>query len=126
MAAHFTPHWVEDPLHGPKSPGIWILYIVTQIDGRHRPLAVVHRGEPSGLQLLFETVRGRDLIISCLRIIAIFSDPANRLAIQSEIAIATAFYQDSENLPLAPVELLEQPKVFCETWSIAPFFAHSK
>ncbi|KAE9371641.1 hypothetical protein N431DRAFT_508367 [Stipitochalara longipes BDJ] len=108
MAAAFTPHWVEHPLHGPEGPKAWIIFVVTQIGGRHRPLAVLHCGQPymspsDGLQ-------GRHIIFLCLRIIAIFSDSTNRVAIQSEIAIAADFYQDSDNLHLAPIELLEEPR----------------
>ena len=102
MATEFTPHWVEHPFIRPHGPNSWVFYVVANIYGRRYPLAVVHRDAPVGHT---SVLRGDDLIVSCLRIVRIFSDPCNRVAIESEVALAGDFFHDTENVPLPSVEL---------------------
>ena len=103
MAHAFTPHWVEHPLQGPEGPASWVFYVISQIDGQQRPLAVVIRQAITIAN--FEPSRGEDITPSCLRTLKIFSDPANRVAIESEVDIATDFYRESDNLSLPTAEL---------------------
>ncbi|KIM92907.1 hypothetical protein OIDMADRAFT_62143 [Oidiodendron maius Zn] len=98
MAAEFTPHWVEDLLMRPHGPNSWAFYVVANIHGRRRPLAVVYRDPPA-----WDTIR-------------IFSDPSNRVAIESEVTLATDFFQDAENVPLPSIELpKDRSFTFCAT-----------
>ncbi|KAI3323764.1 hypothetical protein HD806DRAFT_522330 [Xylariaceae sp. AK1471] len=88
MAAAFTPHWkeFEYPLH--KSRGqISGFSNCCGIGGQHRLLAVIRRSG-SVFSWGFASISVRDVLASCLRVIIIFSDPTNRMTIESERALA--------------------------------------
>lgn len=82
---------VSIAISGPES---WLFYVVAKLGPRVCPLAVTHLEgiEGSGL-------RGSKLLRTCIQIIAILSDPANRLAIQAELHLAEEFYRDGRHEP---------------------------
>lgn len=102
------------PRTGPRS---FLFYIVAKIHGLHRPLGVVMCLNIEYLALsdiLTISVEGDLVIGACLRLMNIFSDPANRTIIQAEMALAADFYRQQENplvmeLPrLKPWRLLQE------------------
>ncbi|KAI1412125.1 hypothetical protein F5Y13DRAFT_47659 [Hypoxylon sp. FL1857] len=100
-ATPFTPYWRA--LEPPGGPSSWVFFVVAQIAGRHRPVAVVSSvsDEPE------ESIMGYPLTACCRRIITIFGDPTNHLAIRAELALAVGYYVrdgDHEYL-LEPMEL---------------------
>jgi hypothetical protein len=105
MASEFVPHWVEHPEREPEAPKSWVFYVVSRIDEQYRPLAVVHRYPNSDSQV--DADKSRNIASPCLRLVKILSDQANRIAIESEIAIAASFYRDEGVLRQPPVELPE-------------------
>ena len=105
----FKPYWkpvrapVDEQLTGPYS---WVFFVVAQIAGRHRPVAVV---SSLGDNLLDETLQGYLLTAACQRIITIFTDRTNHPAIRAELALAAAYYtRDGDHeYHQEPVELPE-------------------
>ncbi|KAI8623456.1 hypothetical protein F5Y19DRAFT_458393 [Xylariaceae sp. FL1651] len=89
------PCWIKHPLSPPHSPESWVVYIVAEIAGAHRPLAVA-----TLLKTDVDSVGCTELMLLCRHIVSIFSDPANKLAIASEMSLAADFYQDPSNLTL--------------------------
>jgi hypothetical protein len=99
--------WMQ--LSQPDGPQSFLFYVVANIRGRHRPLGVVlHQGQRT-IQVQTEpSVQGRIVILSCLRIIDIFSDPANRAMVQAEMALAAEFYSRQERAPLVELPTLNR------------------
>ncbi|KAI0206131.1 hypothetical protein F4808DRAFT_408971 [Astrocystis sublimbata] len=83
-----------------QGPDSWVVYIVAEIAGAHRPLDVT-----TLLCTEDERVGCAKVITLCRYIVSIFSDSANKLAISSEMSLATDFYQDPSNLMLPVHEL---------------------
>ncbi|OTA65392.1 hypothetical protein K449DRAFT_421061 [Hypoxylon sp. EC38] len=90
----------------------WRHCVVAEIDGVLRPLAI---GEHNvrrrytwsswAHEQLLGTMRGecdRQAIISSSNVMTVLSDPANRLAIESELAMAVNYYRETYNTPLPP------------------------
>ena len=83
----FAPHW--KPVGSPADPYSWVFFVVAQIAGRHRPVAVV---SSLGDNSQDETLQGIPLTTACQRIVTIFADRSNHLAIRAELALATGYY----------------------------------
>ncbi len=102
----FTPYW-KHLGQQPVDPYSWVFFVVAQIAGRHRPVAVVSSlGDSSSEEL---TLQGYPLTAACQRVVTIFSDPTNHRAIRAELALAADYYMrdgDREYRP-NPVELPE-------------------
>ncbi len=105
----FEPDWVEAKNEESDSPDSLVVFVVAKLDtnssAQHYPLAVVRR---EGGLMSPDSIQGQDVLAPLQRIIAIFSDPANHVAIQSELSLAAQFYQDTNNMP-AQVELSNTP-----------------
>jgi hypothetical protein len=91
---------VKDPLHEPEGPYSWVFFIVAKLGTsrhRHHPLAVAQylRNNISD----FGSYGGCNVPVACERLITTFSDPANRTAIEGELALAADFYNDGDNAP---------------------------
>ncbi|KFZ02230.1 hypothetical protein V500_00338 [Pseudogymnoascus sp. VKM F-4518 (FW-2643)] len=108
--APFKPYWrpVAGPYLGhPTDPYSWAFFVVAQIGGRRRPIAIVssvadnHNEEETVL-------RGYPLTAACHRIVTIFSDQANHRAIRAELALAAGYYVRDGNREYSP-ELVELP-----------------
>ncbi|KAK8102061.1 hypothetical protein PG984_015207 [Apiospora sp. TS-2023a] len=82
----FQPYW--KPLEHGRGPNSWIFYVVAKIDGCHRPLAAVS----STGSVFDEESLHAERLVACLRhIVTVLSDPANRTAIGSEMALAATY-----------------------------------
>ncbi|KAH6725006.1 hypothetical protein BKA61DRAFT_41595 [Leptodontidium sp. MPI-SDFR-AT-0119] len=121
----FTPYWRH--IGRPREPYSFVFYVVAQVAGRRRPIAVVSsRGfadpeefEGSG------SLQGFPLITACQRIITIFSDTTNHTAIKAEMSLAADYYVRNggcDEYRPEQVELLESdandrcPKLEVEPW----------
>ncbi|KAK6827465.1 hypothetical protein PG987_010806 [Apiospora arundinis] len=83
----FQPYW--QPLEPGRGPNSWIFFVLAKIDGRHRPLAAV---SSTGAWAEEESLHA-DRLVACLRrIVTVLSDPANRTAIGSEMALAVSYF----------------------------------
>lgn len=112
----FKPYW--EPVGGPVNPEqtdpySWVFFVVAQIAGRHRPIAVV---SSLGDNMLDETLQGYRLTAACQRIITIFTDRTNHPAIRAELALAAAYYTRDGNHEYRqePVELPELNRKYCQ------------
>ncbi|KAI0977644.1 hypothetical protein F4678DRAFT_468736 [Xylaria arbuscula] len=95
------PCWIQDPMiRAPQGPESWVIYIVAKIADNYRPLAVA-----TLLQGDIDPIQFREINAVCRHIVPIFSDPANKLAIASEMNLAAEFYHDPQNLRLPVQEL---------------------
>ncbi|RWA05968.1 hypothetical protein EKO27_g9138 [Xylaria grammica] len=110
-SASFTPYWKAVGL--PEEPYSWVFFVVAKIAGRHRPLAVVTSIGGSSEE---ETLRGYPLTAACHRIVTIFADSANHIAIRAELALAATYYvrDDDREQWLDPVELPELDRTQAE------------
>ena len=94
----FEPNWMEAKDEESGRPASLVIFVVAKLGpnspGQHYPLAVVRRD--CGLDPM-ESIQGGIVLGFLHRIIAVFSDPANYLGIQSELSLAAQFYQDPEN-----------------------------
>ncbi|PVH68154.1 hypothetical protein DL98DRAFT_599774 [Cadophora sp. DSE1049] len=121
----FTPYWRH--IGRPREPYSFVFFIVAQVAGRRRPIAVVFsRGflypaehEGSG------SLQGFPLITACQKIITIFSETTNHTAIKAEVSLAADYYlRDGGRNEYRPeqVELLENdandrdPRLEIEPW----------
>ncbi|KAI1827832.1 hypothetical protein F4861DRAFT_291328 [Xylaria intraflava] len=104
----YTPRWV--PVETPQEPFSWVFFVVARIAGRHRPVAVV---TSMGYYLDDPTLQGYPLTVACHRIVTIFSDRANRLAIRAELGLANIFYAEDGGKVrhLEPIELPELSRI---------------
>jgi hypothetical protein len=114
----FTPYWkpVGGPATGPpRDTYSWVFFVVAQIAGRHRPVAVV---SSLGDNLFDETLQGYFLTAACQCTITIFTDRANHPAIRAELALAAAYYMRDGDHEYCqePVEL---PELNCTKSQIA-------
>ncbi|KAI1360865.1 hypothetical protein F5Y08DRAFT_348406 [Xylaria arbuscula] len=105
----FIPYW--QPLGDPAGPNSWVFFVVAQVAGHHRPLAVVSSvGDNDPL----ESLQGYPLAACCRRIVTIFSDPANHVAIRAELTLAASYYKehssDATNDEYLP-KLVELPQL---------------
>jgi hypothetical protein len=87
-------------MSAPQGPKGWVIYIVADIVDNYRPLAVAILWRADRL-----TVKHAEVIAFCHHIVSIFSDPANKLAIASEMNLAAEFYHAPRNLRLPVQEL---------------------
>jgi hypothetical protein len=100
------PNWVEAKGQAPVTPDSLVVFVVSKLGpGPHYPLAVVRR--EGGLDSL-EAIHGRDVLAAIQGTIAVFSDPANHIGIQSELSLTAQFYQDARGA-LPPTELSNTP-----------------
>ncbi|RWA07597.1 hypothetical protein EKO27_g7513 [Xylaria grammica] len=86
-----TLPWSPASLPSAKPPSRWMFYVVSKIAGQYRPLAVVGR---YGNTLDYDVFSGLDIVTPVRRVLTILSDPANRLAIESERALAVDFFHE--------------------------------
>ncbi|KAK8116696.1 uncharacterized protein PG998_004977 [Apiospora kogelbergensis] len=83
----FQPYW--QPLEPGRGPNSWIFFVLANIDGRHRPLAAA---SSTGAWAEEESLHA-DRLVACLRrIVTVLSDPTNRTAISSEMALAASYF----------------------------------
>ncbi|KAI1388192.1 uncharacterized protein F4822DRAFT_237909 [Hypoxylon trugodes] len=79
-------------------PDTWQYYIVTEVDGTHRPLAAVtqevHSRNPGG----------RQAVLTSWMLMTILSDPANRYNLEAERAMSIDLYQNPHNEPMPTFE----------------------
>ncbi|KAH7403675.1 hypothetical protein BKA64DRAFT_744234 [Cadophora sp. MPI-SDFR-AT-0126] len=98
----FTPYWRL--VQGPTEPYSWIFFVVAQIAGHHRPIAIV---SSAGMPFDEDNLRGSPLVAACHRIITIFKNKSARIAIEGELALANKFYATNSDPP-APIELSQK------------------
>ncbi|KAM0421383.1 hypothetical protein ACHAPT_010918 [Fusarium lateritium] len=79
------------------------LFVIARVGKYYRPLAAVHH------QWLY----GASALRSCLRIMRIFSDPSNRLALKHELDLAAIFYKKEPPPPSNPEEYEEAERTIC-------------
>lgn len=96
----FIPYWRT--LSEESGPNSWIFFVITKIDGCHRPLAAIS----STGTFEEESLHGPQLVACCRRIVTIFSDPVNHMAIRSEMALAAGYFT-TNGADAEPVELPE-------------------
>jgi hypothetical protein len=106
-SASFTPYWrqIDESLN----PYSFVFFVVAQVAGRRRPIAVVSSRASADLD---GSLQGSPLITACQRIITIFTDDTNHPAIRAELALATSYYMrkgEHKEYHPEPVELLENP-----------------
>jgi len=107
----FTPYWKA--VGPPADPYSWVFFVVAQIAGRHRPVAIV---SSLGDNFQDETLQGCPLLAACHRTVTIFADQANHPTIRAELALAAGYYMrdgDREYRP-EPVELPELNRVMAQ------------
>jgi hypothetical protein len=106
-ATSFTPHWAMHPWVKPRGPSSWIFYIVSKFDDRHHHRTLAAARVTSKLTHPDGGIHGIDVVIICRRILTIFSDPTNRVAVESEVSLAHDFYNDADraNTHLSLTEL---------------------
>lgn len=77
---------------GPES---FLFYVLAQVGParRHRPVAVALRDDQKVHRYGFS---GVFVVEACLQVIRFLSSPANRVAIEAELALATAFYASGD------------------------------
>ncbi|KFY05267.1 hypothetical protein O988_00130 [Pseudogymnoascus sp. VKM F-3808] len=108
----FKPYWrpVAGPiLGGPTDPYSWVFFVVSQIGGRHRPVAVVSSLTDNSNDMETQ-IHGYALTAACHRIITIFSDKANHRAIRAELSLAAGYYVRDGTREYSP-ELVELPEL---------------
>ncbi len=109
----FIPYW--KPLgHGPNEPCSWVFFVVAQIAGRQRPVAVVSSMSVGPSE--DETVQGYPLIAACQRIVTIFADSTNHRAIRAELALAEGFYIRDGGREYHPDPVEELPELSRRTY----------
>ncbi|KAI0543938.1 hypothetical protein F4679DRAFT_566891 [Xylaria curta] len=94
------PCWIPHPFTTPHGPKSWVFYVVADISGCHRPMAIATIPEAD-----FDNMSPAALLLACLHIVSILSDPANKLAITSELSVAADFYRDGQDSPSPAYEL---------------------
>jgi hypothetical protein len=95
-------------------PTSFLVFAVAKLKGRYRQLAVV-RNETGSFDLDFER-KWLAILRACRTVITTLSDPANRAAIQGELALADAAYAHGGLAP--PRSELEStdPYILCMSW----------
>ncbi|KAI0528439.1 hypothetical protein GGR58DRAFT_316662 [Xylaria digitata] len=83
----FKPYW--RPMGRPAGPNSWVFFVVARIAGCHRPVAIV---SSVGDNDASDSLQGFPLISCCRRIVTIFADSTNHVAIRAELALATSYY----------------------------------
>jgi hypothetical protein len=124
----FAPYWRQ--VGESANPYSLVFFVVAQITGRRRPIAVVSSRESADLDGLLQ---GIPLIAACQRIITIFADRKNHPAIQAELALAIGYYMRNGGPKEYRPELVELPenpdsyrypilkKVACDQVSVREF-----
>ena len=84
-----------------------MFFVVAQIGGRHRPVAVVSSLTDNSNEVETQ-IHGYALTAACHRIVTIFSDQANHRAISAELSLAAGYYVRDGNREYSP-ELVELP-----------------
>lgn len=103
----FTPYWRQ--ICGSLDPYSFVFFVVAQIAGRRRSIAVVSSRASADLE---GSLQGSPLIAACQRIVTIFTDTINHPAIRAELALATGYYMgkgEQNEYHLGLVELPENP-----------------
>ncbi|KAK5654205.1 hypothetical protein OQA88_7380 [Cercophora sp. LCS_1] len=92
-------HW-KDAKHQDVMPFSLVIFIVSKLDqsppAQHYPLAVAER---IGGEEATEAVLIRDVLEVASNAVAVFSDEANRIGIQSEASLAAGFFSNANNAP---------------------------
>lgn len=89
--------------NGLRGPLSFAIFVVANISGQYRQLAIV-RYEPSASDLQSTVLRGADAIRLCFGVVLAFAHPANRIAIEGELALAANMYAESICHPVAVFE----------------------
>lgn len=119
----FTPYWRH--IDEASDPYSFIFFVVAQIAGRRRPIAVVSSRASADLD---GSLQGSPLITACQRIITIFTDRTNHQAIRAELVLAEGYYmreRGHNEYRSEPVELPEnlqnwrQPRLEMAPWDQA-------
>src|ERR1700709_2040510 len=103
----FTPYWRQ--VGASVNPYSFVFFVVAQIAGRRRPIAVVSSRARADLD---GSLQGSPLIAACQRIITIPAERKNPPAIKAELALAAGYYMRNGGLNEyrpEPVELPENP-----------------
>lgn len=79
------------------------LFIIARLGKHYRSLAAVHH------QWLY----GVSALRACLRLLRIFSDPSNRLALKHELDLAAAFYKNRPPPPSQPAKYQNAENTIC-------------
>ncbi|KAI1139610.1 hypothetical protein F5Y05DRAFT_411798 [Hypoxylon sp. FL0543] len=95
MGTILAPSEVRRMLRDRLSPHGWSFYITTRIDGALRPLAGGEQttrnfGDPRNEH---NRLAGRQAVLSCLKVLNILSDSANRRALEAERTMAAEYYR---------------------------------
>ncbi|KAI0843396.1 hypothetical protein F5Y06DRAFT_291309 [Hypoxylon sp. FL0890] len=101
MGTILAPSWATRTHRNRLAPQGWRLYIVARIDGVLRPLAA---GEYitenfGGSRRDQHDLANGQAVLSCSCVLNVLSDPANRLALESERAAAVDYYREAPNTP---------------------------
>lgn len=103
------PNWIEAKGEDSESPDSLVVFVVAKLgpnsSGQHYPVAVIRR---DGGRDVMDSIQGEAVLGALQRTIAIFSDPANHLGVQSELSLAAQFYQNHNNA-LSQTELSNTP-----------------
>jgi hypothetical protein len=99
-----TRGWIHVGL--PVEPNSWVFFVVAQIAGRHRPVAIVSSVGAD----IDATLQGYPLTAACHRTITIFTDRANHRAVRAELALAAGYYMRGGDDEYRP-ELVELPDI---------------
>lgn len=104
----FELDWVKAENQEAAGPDSFVIFVVSKLalsnSGQHYPLAVVKR---EGGLLPMDAIQGESVLAAIEGTIAVFSDPANRASVESELSLAAQFYRDSKNA-LPTIELSNQ------------------
>ncbi|KAK0117455.1 hypothetical protein ONS96_013285 [Cadophora gregata f. sp. sojae] len=103
----FTPYWRQVGLS--MNPYSFVFFVVAQIGGRRRPIAVVS-SRAAATEPAEEFMQGTPLITACQRLITIFSDNANHSAIGAELSLAESYYLTDAGQKIHRPELCELPE----------------
>ncbi|KAI8664527.1 hypothetical protein NCS55_00961800 [Fusarium keratoplasticum] len=79
------------------------LFVIARVGKHYRSLAAVHH------QWLY----GVSALRSCLRLLRIFSDPGNHLALKHELDLAASFFKDKPPPPSEPEEYRDAESTTC-------------
>jgi hypothetical protein len=111
---------VKKPRSQPEGPWCFAFFVVANIAGHHRQIAVATSRYPN--ELIPASV-GSVVVGACQRLVHIFSDSANRLAIEGELALAANLYNEEPSFSAKPAEL---PKLNRWAWSMSDPELHTK
>ncbi|KAM0645678.1 hypothetical protein ACHAO3_009222 [Verticillium nonalfalfae] len=89
------------------------LFVIARVGNYYRPLAAIHH------QWLY----GVSALRSCRRLLRIFSDPSNRIALKHELYLAVDFFQKRGPPPSDPPECEDPERTACPFPFITTYLA---